>query len=375
MAVFKRVSKKKFDEIRDTLESFLRSRGWERTFRLKSLDEDEGIKRFIEFFEEISTVIVSVGDMTVYAVPLYYFDPRLHYGYYLVSFLVIKRDPSGYTIEIKYSDSLRGFIKASSREEVEKLVDKLFGGFIRLLEKAVSTGSPNATKLAELIECLDEIKTISFLEKIYGDEILNDTETISGLHSICSREADFFANDKVIVIPEMDLRVVRDKDSGRIFIYVYRGSDIYIYRGFYEVSPETKIFYDALFTGFRDLLKPEAVVEDEHGYRYSISSTEVAVEGRNVSLVAVGTYDQEKKNWRYLRDIFAITCDNRCSIYPFWEKHIINDIHGIDKHINFEGVKETLIRYILSSKEIQRRAREWMTKELTKKHTWEILPA
>jgi hypothetical protein len=377
VAVFKEVSKEKFYEIRDTLEDFLRSRYWRKTFRVRSLDEDKGIKRIIRLFKEISTLIVSVGDMTVYVVPLYYFDPEIRFGYYFVSFLVIKRDPSGYTIKIKYSDSLRGSIKASSREEVEKFVDKLFGGFIRLLEKAVSTGSPNATKLAELIECLDEliecldeIRMISFLEKIYGDEILND-DTIPGIHSVRSRKIRFFINDKVIVASDISLQVVRDVRDNKVFVYRHDIND------FREVPQETKVFYDALFIGLNDLLKPEAIVivKDRQDNIHSVSSSNVKVDGKEVSLVAIGEYDPEKKSWKHLDDIFAITCDNRCSIYPFWEKHVIYDIDEIDKNIYLKRVKEVLIRYILMNKEIERRAREWMVKELTKKYEWEILPA
>jgi hypothetical protein len=322
--------------------------------------------------------------MTVYVAPLYYFDPRIHYGYYLVSFLVIKRNPSGYTIEIKYSDSLKGSLEASSREKAEKLVDKLFGGFIRLLEKAVSTESPNATKLAELIECADElikcldgIRMISFLEKIYGDEILND-DIIPGIHSVCYGKTRFFINDKVIMIPDMDLLVVRDIHSGRIFIYkyVYRDSYGCIYRDFYEVPPETKVFYDALFKGFRDLLKSETVVvvKDRRGNIYSVSSTEVEVDGKRVSLVAVGGYDPEKKKLG-VDGIIAIICTAKhrdsCSTYFF--SHVLFMHEAMDNVPAY--IKETVLGYILGSEKIQKKAKNETAEYLIKKHTWEILPA
>jgi hypothetical protein len=341
-----------------------------RVYHLSSLDEDKGIKRIIRLFEKNSTIIASVGDMTVYVVPLYYFIPTWHHGGYLLSFLVIKRDPSGYIIRIEYLVS-EFPLKTSRREEAEEFVDEKFGGFIRLLEKAVSTGSPNATKLAEMTGCWGgrSIEFISFLYGLYGDEILND-DTIPGLYSTCFRETNFFVNDKVIIL-DIHLWVVRDIHSGKIFSYSYE------YQDFYEVLPNEKIFFNALFEGHRDLLEPEAVVEDRRGNKYSVSSSSIVVDRKNVSLVAIGEYDPEKKSWRYLDDIFAITCDKWCSIYSFKQRDIFGDISMIDRIDRkiLEGVKEALIRYIPLSKKVQKRAREEVTKYLAEKYEWEILPA
>jgi hypothetical protein len=368
VADFERVSWAKYSEILNALTDITRGHHFG-SFRMRSLDEDEKKRDIINLLIKNSTIKGSIGDTSIYVIPIYFYDSSSGYGHAIIATLTITKDQSEYIIEASYHHS--SLPETSGREELEKLVDEEIGSLARLLKKTISSKNPNALKLVDIIGygfCEKEIKTINFLEKIYGDEILND-DTIPGIHSVCFLKNDFFANDKVIVIPYINLWVVRDKDSGRIFIYDYAEAK------FREVSPEEKIFYDALFIGFRDLLKPEAVVEDKWSYGYSVSSTEVEVGGKRVSLVAVGTYDPEKKNWRQLSDVFAITCDNRCSIYPFWEKHVINDIHEMEKNIYFVGIKEALINYILLSKEIQRRAREWMTKELTKKHTWEILPA
>ncbi|PNV81259.1 MAG: hypothetical protein C0179_03620, partial [Fervidicoccus sp.] len=230
---------------------------------------------------------------------------------------------------------------------------------------------PLATKLAELIDCFHEAKVINFLYKLYGDDILNDTETISGIHSVCSGETRFFINDKVIVVPDKDLWVVRDIRSNKIFKYDYRE------RRFYEISPEKKIFYDALFRGYRDLLKPEAVVEDRRGNRYAFSSFETDADGRKMSLVMIREYDPGYKKWRISR-VFAVTCDksteNKCSVYSFRFDEVTDDITEMKKQASI-GPKEEFLKYLLRNEKIPRKAKGEMAKELAKEREWEILPA
>jgi hypothetical protein len=368
VTIFKEVSWEEFTEIGEEIIHFLESRGWIKTFRLKSLDEDEEIKRIIELFEENSVIKGSVGNATIYVIPIYYYVSNVGYGYALVASLIIERESSEYIVKIYYGISDR--FEVPSWEEAEKFVDEKFGGFIRLLEKAVSTGSPNATKLAELIDCRESIEFISFLYWLYGDEILND-DTIPGLHSTCFRETDFFANNKIIIIPNMILRVVRDIRSNKIFEYDYRE------KKFYEISPEKKIFYDALFRGYRDLLEPEAVVKEKWGNIYSVSSTEVEVDGKKVSLIVYGDYDAKDRKW-YIYDIFAITCDesgeNKCLVYSFRQGYIFKDIDVVEKKV-FSGFRETILGYILRSRRIHEETKGHVAEEIAKIHTWEILPA
>jgi hypothetical protein len=166
------------------------------------------------------------------------------------------------------------------------------------------------------------------------------------------------------VIPDKDLEIIRDVRSNEVFVHRYG-------RDFRKIPPETKVFYDALFKGFRDLLKPEIVVEDVLGYRYAFSSSTV-VDGKEVSLVMIDEYNPYLNKW-YIYDILAITCGNWCSIYSFRAKNyrsnlfLANAVPG--------DLANDFLRYILSSKEIQKRAKEMAMEELTKKHEWKILPA
>ncbi len=373
MTVFKEVSEEKFYEILRTIYDFLRSRGWENTFRVRNLDEDKEVKDIVELFERNSTIKGSVGDATIYVIPIYYYN----YGYLsgrgfgeaLMALLIIERDTSGYTVK---SRRVSESFDAQSREEAEKYIyEKWIGRFVKLLKKALETKHPLTAKLTKLIDCLHEVATINFLEKIYGDEILNDTETISGIHSICSGETKFFINDKVIMIPSMNLRVVRDTRSNKIFKY----SSISL--SFYEVPPEKKIFFDTLFERYRELLKPDVEIETGSGYRYIFSSSEADADGRKMSLVMIREYDPEYKKW-YIFRVFAITCnkttENKCSVYSFLIDEVINDITEVKKQAPID-LEEEFLGYFLGSEKILRKARREMTKKLIKEHEWEILPA
>jgi hypothetical protein len=320
------------------------------------------VKDIVELFERNSTIKGSVDNATMYVIPVYYYDPGSGYGDALIASLIIEKDQLGYTVKIGLEGS--GLLKASNREEAKKLVDEKFGRFVRHLRKAVSTKHPLAIKLTELVNCLKGIILINFLSGIYGDDILNDSETISGIHRACFLETRFFANDKVIAIPDIYLWVVRDTRSNKIFKYSYKK------RVFYRVLSGIKIFYDALFRGYRDLLKPEDVVEGELGYRYALSSTEVEVDGKKVSLVVYGGYDAKYKEW-YIHDVIAITCDesgeNKCSIYSFIKERFLDNIDEIEDH--------AILGYILRSGRIHGETRGHVAKDIAEKHTWEILPA
>jgi len=213
-------------------------------------------------------------------------------------------------------------------------------------------------------------ETINFLYEIYGDEILDDTETISGIYSVCSLKTNFFVNDKVAVF-DADLLAVRDIRSNKIFRYSY-GKDKYL-----EVSPEEKVFYDALFIGYRDLLEPEFMFEDSYGYKYVFSSSSVVVDDKKVSLVLFGYYTPEK-DLLFIYDIFAITCGesagDKCSIYSFGMKRVLDNIYEERNRIP-TLLRKTLLERILGSKKIQKKAKKEMAKELIKEHEWEILPA
>jgi hypothetical protein len=138
-----------------------------------------------------------------------------------------------------------------------------------------------------------------------------------------------------------------------------------------------RFFYDVLPKIFGDLLKPEFVVKAPDGGWYMLSSSEAVVDGRRVSFATIGTYLPEDKRW-FLHDIIAVACEesaeNKCSIYSFRAGYASRNIH-VATHNVPSDYKESFLRYILGSEKTQRRVREWMTKELTKKHTWEILPA
>ncbi|PNV81055.1 MAG: hypothetical protein C0179_04685, partial [Fervidicoccus sp.] len=211
MAVFKEVSKEKFREIERTVEDFRYSIMGE---RFSSLDENEVIKQVIGFFEKNNTIKDTVGNATIYVIPVYYYDPLFRSGRALVSFLLIKRDASGYTAEVQYKKS--HIFTAHSNADAEKRAEEALGVFVEPLTKALSVKSTLAIKLIELLDCPDGTMLFDFLWEIYGDEILND-DTIPGLHSLCSRKIRFFVNDKVIVIPGLHLWVVRDIRGGRIF--------------------------------------------------------------------------------------------------------------------------------------------------------------
>ncbi|PNV81261.1 MAG: hypothetical protein C0179_03630 [Fervidicoccus sp.] len=367
MTAFKEVSKKEFDEIREVISRFIESHYWIRTFRLRNLDDDKDLKRVIELFEENSTIKGSVNNATIYIIPIYYYDPRSRYGEIYIASLVIKRDFSGYTVKIGHWVSLS--FQASSEEEAKSIVEEKIGGFTRLIEKALSIKHTLTTKLAELADCPKETMLIALLYRFYGDEVLSD-DTIPGIHDTCSLKTGFFINDKVIVIPSIGLWVVRDTKSNKIFrIYASR---------FAEVSSEEKIFYDALFRGYRDLLEPEAMVKSELGAEYMFSSSETVVDGKNVSLVAIGGYDPEEKSWRYLDDIFAITCgvsvEDKCSAYSFYQKNIFEDMSEMNRYI-FSGIEEAVLGLIFSSRRIREETKRRVAEDRVKKHTWEVLPA
>jgi hypothetical protein len=361
VSIFKKVSLEDFDEIREVIIRFIESRGRRNIFRLRSLDEDEEIKRIIELFERNSTIKGSVGNVLIYVISIYCHDPRSRSGEVFIVPLIVERSSSGYTVKIGYG----GFdsFSASSEEEVAERVRKKIGSFMRLIEKALSTKHPLTTKLAELIDCLDGVRTVDLLYRIYGDEILDDTETISGIYRACSWETRFFANDKVIVIPSISLWVVRDIRNNKIFRN-YASQ-------FAEVSSEEKIFYDALFIGSRDLLEPEAVVKSYLSYEYVFSSSETTVDGKEISLVAVGWYDPRKKSWNFLEDVFAITCGesagDKCLIYSFKKKYFLDNKDEIEDH--------DIPRYILGSRRIREETKRRVAEDRVKRHTWEVLPA
>ncbi|PNV80831.1 MAG: hypothetical protein C0179_05070 [Fervidicoccus sp.] len=369
MSVFKEVSLEKFTEIREVISRFIESHNWKRVYHLKSLDEDEDLKRIIKLFEENSVIKGSVDSTTIYVIPIYFYVSNIGYGYALVASLIIERESSEYIVKIYYGIS--GIFKAPNRGEAEKLIDEWLGGFVKLLGKTISDKHPIATKLAEIAGCWRSIESISLLYRFYGDEILND-DTIPGLHSICHEEADLFVNDKVIVIPYIGyigLFVVRDKDSSKIFA---NGEN-----NFYEVPQDEKIFYEALFSGLNDLLKPEAVVKDKWGNKYPFSSTEVAVDGGRVVLVAFGHYDHKVEKW-YMRDILAIAYNSsrrgRRQVYSFQSRRVSNTVSEAMKSFN-EDLTEALLGFVFLNREIHKKAKEKIMKELTKKHEWKILPA
>jgi hypothetical protein len=331
---------------------------------LRSLDEDEEIKNIIEFFERNSTIKGSVGDATIYVISIYYYDPDFGSGDVYVASLVVERDASGYIVRISHR-----FLK-HFKVFIRELAERVVGGIMRLIEKAVSTKHPLATKLAMIAGCQEGALTIDLLYEIYGDEILNDEETISGIYSVCSDETKFFVNDKVIAIPGIRLLVVRDIRNDKIFIYSY---ETLVFR---EVSSDEKIFYDALFRGYRDLLEPEFLVSP-WGYEYAFSSTEVAVDGKKVALVAYGHYDTKDRKW-YIYDVIAIICDgtkkDKCSVYLFRQGYIFKDIDVIEEKV-FSGFGKAILGHVLRSRRIREETKGRVAEEIAKIHTWEILPA
>ena len=367
MSVFKEVSLEKFDEIFNTLRDFTELSELKKISRLRSLDED--MKRVIELFKENSTITSSIGNTVIYVMPVYYYNPYPVSGMVLIAYLVAERGPPEKIVKVGYSFSEA--LRVSSREKAEKIVEERFSILVKLLEKALLSKNPVADKLINLIDCRVEVGIINFLHRLYGDEILSD-DTIPGLHSVCSGENSFFINDKVIAIPSIDLWVVRDIHRNKVFRYNLLKPE------FYEVSPEEKIFYDALFKGFRDLLEPEVVVESYWGYEYTFSSSETTIDGKKVSLVAIGGYDPEKKKPDYFRDILAISCgeskENRCTVYSFKNKSVLDNITEIKKYV-LEDLKEAFLGYILRNEKILRKARGEMAKELAKEREWEVLPA
>jgi hypothetical protein len=368
VTVFKEVSLEKFHEIFNTLRDFIELSELKKISRLRSLDED--MKRVIKLFRENSTIISSIGNTVIYVMPVYYYNPYPVSGMVLIAYLVAERGPPEKIVKVGFSFSEA--LRVSSREKAEKIVEERFSILVKLLEKALLSENPVADKLINLVDCRVEVGIINFLHRIYGDDILNDTETISGLHSVCSGENSFFANDKVIVIPSIGLYVVRDIHRNKVFRYNLLKPE------FYEVSPEEKIFYDALFKGFRDLLEPEAVAESYWGYEYAFSSSKTTVDGKRVSLVTISGYDSEKKKPDYFRDILAISCseskEDRCTVYSFKNKSVLDNITEIKKYV-LEDLKEAFLGYILRNEKILRKARGEMAKELAKEREWEVLPA
>jgi hypothetical protein len=367
VTAFKEVSWEDFDEIREEISRFIESRGWRKVYRFESLDEDEDLKRVIELFEENSAIKGSVGDATIYVVPLYSFSSDYSSSreevHVLLAVLVIERDSSGYTVKIDYLEYNE---YVDDRKEAEKFIESNYGRFVKLLKRALATKHPNVTRIAELSGCDIGVRVAGFLYKIYGVEILNDSETLSGLRSICSDETRFFINDKVIIVPDKDLEIIRDTRSNKVFVYRYD-------RDFRKVPQERKVFYDALFKGLRDLLKPEAVVEGEHGYRYAFSSTEVEVDGKKMSLMMINEYNPYLNEW-HIYDILAITCDNRCLVYSFG----MGDYRGslfLAGYTVLEKLVNYFLGYILSSGKFQKRAKDEAMGELIKRNEWEILPA
>jgi len=365
MTVFREVSKEEFYEIERTVDDF-RYLLTRKNNCFSSLDENEVIEQVIEFFERNSTIKGSVGNMTIYAIPLYYYDPLFRSGRALVSFLLIKRDASGYTIEIQYKRT-REF-EASSNADAEKRADEELGVFVKPLAKALSAKSTLAIKLVELLNCPEEAMAIVLLYRFYGDEILND-DTIPGLHSLCSRKIRFFANDKVIAIPDLHLWVVRDIRGNRIFI---RNITL---ASFFEVKTNAKIFYEALFEAFRahrDLLEPGAIIKNEYGNEYSVSTFDTVVNGKKVILIPILTRLPTSNKWLVDR-ILAFTCDidqeDSCLIYSFQFGHSSRIIADI------APTRGNFLKQILGIKRINERVKKEVAKYLTEKYEWEILPA
>jgi len=347
MTAFREVYKEEFDKIIKELIDF-RYHVKKKTLRVRSLDENERVKSIIELFEKYSTIKGVIGDTTIYVMPIYYgINYIFHYEYeVLIASLILKRDKSGYIVKENHMDS--DLYQSSIITGVEKPIEKLFGGFVKLLGKTISDKHPIATKLAEIAGCWRGIESISLLYRLYGDEILND-DTIPGIHSVCHDKATFFANDKVIVIPYIDLWVVRDKRSGKIFRY-------HIFKSiFYEISSKEKIFYDALFEAHRELLKPNVGSKTSSGYK-------TVINGKEVSLIVLIEHPSN------IDDIFAIACDlesgrDKCETYSFFRGKIYHDI------------TETLSKYVLQTEKTGEKAREWIVKKFIKEHEWEILPA
>jgi hypothetical protein len=364
VAVFKEVSKEEFYEIERTIDDF-RYFLIRKNNRFSSLDENEVIKQVIGFFERNSTIKGSVGNTTIYAIPLYYYDPPLRSGRALVSFLLIKRDASGYTIEIQYKRT-REF-EASSNTDAEKRAEEELGAFVKPLAKALSAKSTLAIKLVELLDCAEEARLVNLLYRFYGDEILND-DTIPGLHSLCYGETRFFANDKVIVIPDLHLWVVRDIRGGRIFI---RNITL---ASFSEVEPDEKIFYEALFEAFRahrDLLELSAIIKDEYGNEYSVSTFDTVVNGKKVILMPILSRSPTSDKW-LVDSIFAFTCDidqeDDCLIYSFRFGYF-------PRIADITPTGENFLKQILGIKRINERVKKEVAKYLAEKSEWEILPA
>ncbi|PNV80761.1 MAG: hypothetical protein C0179_05135, partial [Fervidicoccus sp.] len=330
MSALKKVSCGKFDEIHVKLHRFLKSRNWKRVYHLSSLDEDKDLKRVIELFERNSTIKGSVNNTTIYVIPIYYCeistDPRK--VYVLVAALEIERDISGYIIRIHYSISSTYVFLHRLLEETMEFIKNTYEDFIRLLEKALRIKHPNTPKLIELIDCeIREIRTINLLSRIYGDELLSDEETISGIRNICSRKTEYFINDKVAIIPEnINLRIVRDKHNDKIFI-----CDCKKLREEFEEAPqEEKIFYKALFEGYRELLKPKIEVEDPWDNKYVLSSSETEIDGKKILLLMFRRRDP-KRNELVIYDILTTSCDeseeNKCLVHSIKKRQVYEDIH------------------------------------------------
>jgi hypothetical protein len=119
------------------------------------------------------------------------------------------------------------------------------------------------------------------------------------------------------------------------------------------------------------------VVKDKRGYRYAVSSTEVVVDGGRVVLVAFGRYDPEVEKW-YMRDILAIAYDSsrrgRRQVYSFHTRRVSNTVSEAMKPFN-EDLTEALLGFVFLNREIHKKAKEKIMKELTKEHEWKILPA
>ncbi len=372
MTVLREVSFGNFLEILRKIEFSLKLRGGEKkVFRVGSLDENWVVRRVIEVFEKNSVFSGSVGSTSIYVIPVYYFEPFNQSINVFLASLIIERDVSGYTVKVYYWDSGEEEIYTSSREEAEKFVDERFGGFMRLLEKALSIKHPNAPKLAELIDCLDGVRLINFLYRFYGDEILSDN-TIPGVHSVCSGETKFFINDKIVIAKDISLRAVSDIRGDRVFRYDF------VEDRFYEVSPDEKIFYKALFAGHRGLLEPEFVLEDDLGERLELYFSEAVVDGREVALIMSREFREHpilRKD--LIHDIIAVACDvffkERCQAYSFLMKEIHCCIDWVSGAIPIR--LENISRFALGSERIRGRVKRELAKRLIERHEWEILPA
>ena len=336
-------------------------------YRVKSLDDDRRIKYVVEFFERNSAVKGSVGDAMIYVAPLYYFNPTQESAEILVASLVIERDASGYTVRINYWMTVKS--GAESHEEVEYETVLSVGDAMELLEKAMSIKHPSTPKIAMLIGCLKGTDLINFLSGIYGDELLSDEETISGIYSVCSGDAKYFINDKVVFIPDIYIRIVRDTRKNKIYMYDN------IESRFYEVPHNEKIFLKTLFERYRDLLEPETVIKRPLG-TYSLSFSETVVDEKKAVIMMIQEHDPNSGKWT-IYDILITMCGvsdgDECAVYSLRWKGI-SDTRTIDSFASID-LEKPILGHTLWSRRIQKDTKHKMLEWSIRNHTWEILPA